>query len=192
MPRDRVYDLDDPQALRALAHPLRGRLLASLRIDGPATASQLARRFEESSGSTSYHLRELERYGFVEDDRDRGSGRERWWRAAHDYTNWSPATFSGGDPGDREAARQFLARTGRQYARLFARWVEELDNWPEAWQRASLSTDLFLRLTPAQLQALTEELDAVVQRYEDAGPDGDDAERVAVILQAFPQRGPYE
>ena len=68
----RTFDLTDPAALRALAHPLRGKLLAALRIDGPATASMLARRYGESSGATSYHLRQLARYGFIEDDASRG------------------------------------------------------------------------------------------------------------------------
>ena len=67
------YQLTDPAALRALAHPLRGKLLAALRIDGPATASMLARRYGESSGATSYHLRQLARYGFVEDDASRAA-----------------------------------------------------------------------------------------------------------------------
>jgi hypothetical protein len=47
-----------------------------------------------------------------------------------------------------------------------------------------------MRLTPAQLEALREELLATIFRYRDAGPDGDDAERVVVLLQAFPQAGP--
>ena len=44
--------------VRALAHPLRLRMLESLQ-DGPATASMLARELGESSGATSYHLRAL-------------------------------------------------------------------------------------------------------------------------------------
>jgi DNA-binding transcriptional ArsR family regulator len=68
-----------PHQIRALAHPLRYRLLELLR-EGPATATTLARRLGESSGATSYHLRQLGRYGLVEEDSERGTGRERWWR----------------------------------------------------------------------------------------------------------------
>lgn len=57
----------DAHSLRGLAHPLRIRLLGDLRLHGPATASQLAERLGESSGATSYHLRQLAAYGFVED-----------------------------------------------------------------------------------------------------------------------------
>ena len=69
----------DPRRLRALAHPLRIQLLSLLRKDGPATATLLAKRLGESSGATSYHLRQLAAYAFVEDDPERSkAGRERW------------------------------------------------------------------------------------------------------------------
>jgi DNA-binding transcriptional ArsR family regulator len=187
--RPRTYTLEDPEALRALAHPLRGRLLAALRLDGPATASMLARRYGESSGATSYHLRLLARYGFVEDDPGRRAGRERWWRAAHELTEWSPATFFDAEPGEGEAARQFMRRVVADYARWQARWIDELESWESDWREASEMSDLALRLTPGQLRALRDELLATIFRYRDAGPDGEGAERVMVLLQAFPQRG---
>ena len=186
----RAYTLHDPDALRALAHPLRGKLLAALRLDGPATASMLARRYDESSGATSYHLRMLARYGFVEDDPGHDSGRERWWRAAHELTEWSPDAFLGADPGETEAARQFMRRVLGDYARWQARWIDELGDWSPEWQDASELSDLAMRLTPAQLKALKEELLATIFRYREAGPDGDGSERVVVLLQAFPQSGP--
>lgn len=65
--------------VRALAHPLRMRMLDSLR-DGPATASMLARDLGESSGATSYHLRALEAAELVLEDLSRRKGRERWWQ----------------------------------------------------------------------------------------------------------------
>jgi DNA-binding transcriptional ArsR family regulator len=189
MADERTYTLEDPEALRALAHPLRGRLLAALRMDGPATASELARRYGESSGATSYHLRMLARYGFVEDDPAPRAGRERWWRAAHELTEWSPATFLDAEPGEGEAARQFMRRVVADYARWQARWIDELESWDSEWRDASELSDLGLRLTPAQLKALREELLATIFRYRDAGPAGDGAERVMVLVQAFPQRG---
>jgi DNA-binding transcriptional ArsR family regulator len=185
----RAYTLDDPEALRALAHPLRGRLLAALRLDGPATASMLGRRYGESSGATSYHLRMLARYGFVEDDPARRRGRERWWRAAHEFTEWSPAGFLDAEPGEGEAARQFMRRVVADYTRWQARWIDELERWDGDWREASEMSDIALRLTPAQLKSLRDELLATIFRYRDAGPDGEDAERVMVLLQAFPQRG---
>jgi DNA-binding transcriptional ArsR family regulator len=187
-----TYELQDPRALRALAHPLRGKLLASLRIDGPATASMLGRRYDESSAAASYHLRVLERWGFVEDDpeHDDDGGRERWWRAAHETTSWSPDTFRDGDPASTEAMRAFLQRVGMDYLRYYRQWIAEQHDWGEDWQDAALITDRFMRLTASQLAALGRELDEVIARYAALEPDGEDAERIAVIAHAFPQRGP--
>ena len=65
--------------VRALAHPLRLRMLESL-AEGPATASMLARDLGESSGATSYHLRALAGAGIIVEDLERRKGRERWWK----------------------------------------------------------------------------------------------------------------
>src|SRR6201991_5338172 len=77
----------DARTLRGLAHPLRVRILGLLRELGPATATTLAERLGQSTGATSYHLRILAQYGFVEDDPERNVGRERWWKAAHATTS---------------------------------------------------------------------------------------------------------
>src|SRR6266540_1994464 len=89
MAQENVRRITDVGSLKAVAHPLRLRLLGSLRIEGPATATDLARKLGESSGATSYHLRQLAKYGFIEDDPEQPNARDRRWRAAHRYTSWS-------------------------------------------------------------------------------------------------------
>ena len=73
---DRVLDTG---ALRALAHPLRVQIYDILSQYGPQTASSLAERLGESTGSTSYHLRALAKHDLIREVTDRGTGRERWW-----------------------------------------------------------------------------------------------------------------
>lgn len=75
-----LRQLSDAAALRALRHPLRKRIMRVLNRDGPATATSLARVLDENTGATSYHLRQLAAYGFVEEAPEHGTGRERWWR----------------------------------------------------------------------------------------------------------------
>ena len=65
--------------VRATAHPLRLRMLEVL-AEGPSTASKLAERLGESSGATSYHLRELAKSGLGVDDEESGHARHRGWR----------------------------------------------------------------------------------------------------------------
>src|SRR5215213_4648029 len=85
------------EQLQALAHPLRSRLLGALRFHGPATSTALAARLGTNSGATSYHLRQLAEVGLVEDDEERSNGRDRWWRAAHDMTQWRSEEFEDPD-----------------------------------------------------------------------------------------------
>ena len=72
--------------LRTLSHPTRLRMLMLLRLDGPATATQLAQQLRLNTGATSYHLRQLADQGFIVEDAERGDGRDRWWKAAHEST----------------------------------------------------------------------------------------------------------
>src|SRR5918912_2106212 len=90
----RGIQLTDPRAMRAYAHPVRLALIGLLRRHGPLTATQAAARLGESSGTTSFHLRQLAKYGFCE-EAGGGKGREKPWRATAMSTTWGPAP---GDP----------------------------------------------------------------------------------------------
>lgn len=83
--------ISDPGALKALAHPLRLRILRHLGTHGPATSTTLAAALGENTGTLSYHLRRLERGGFIEDAPEHPSGRERWWRAVRGLDVRRPA-----------------------------------------------------------------------------------------------------
>src|SRR6188768_2154792 len=158
MERKQVH-LDGKQ-IRVLAHPLRARLLARLRLDGPATATKLAESLGTNTGATSYHLRQLADVGLVEEDEEAGRGRERWWRAAHDMSSWQRDTFAG-DP-DATAAADWLDSFALQ--RFTARaeaWQQARPHAPAAWRTAAGFSDYILTLGSAQLDALTAELDAV-------------------------------
>src|SRR4051812_29710287 len=73
-------EIADAGAARALANPLRQRILRELRRCGEATSTTLARRLGVTTGGTSYNLRVLAEHGFVEEVPERARGRERWWR----------------------------------------------------------------------------------------------------------------
>lgn len=183
MPRFR--EIGDAQMLRAMAHPLRLRLIGTLRRDGPATASMLARRLGESSGATSYHVRILAKYGFVEDDSKRNRGRERWWRAVDEGASWSLDTD---DAGLLEADRAVGQQLANEYLRWIERWYEEMPDWDRRWRAAASSTDQWFELAPDELRSLADEVLAVLERYADRRKRTDDSERTMVVFHAFPQR----
>jgi DNA-binding transcriptional ArsR family regulator len=160
-------DVQDPRALRALAHPLRGRLLGVLRLDGPATATQLGYRLGESSGSTSYHLRQLAAYGFVEDMPGEGNGRERWWRALHRSTHWETADFLG-DPAAREVVDELLLQQVDQRRRVLAAYIDQRRERSDDWEPAGSLNDYAMRMRPDDAVAMAAELTAVLARWSDA------------------------
>jgi DNA-binding transcriptional ArsR family regulator len=187
MTEGEVRTVRDATALRALAHPLRLRILGALRVHGPATASELGRRLGESSGSISYHARQLAAHGFVEDAPEAGTRRERWWRAVDRGTEWTTGTD---DDAELDAAAALTAQVMREHAAWAESWLAELTSWPATWRRAAAVGDHLLRLTPAQVLALGEEVEALITRYRAAQADEDDAdaETVATVFHAFPTR----
>lgn len=177
----------DARSLRGIAHPLRVRILGMLREHGPSTATRLAERLGQSTGATSYHLRQLATYGFVAEEEDRGIGRERWWRAVHRSTVLDDREVADQVPAEVEA---YLRGVASVYAERMDRWLGELVSLPREWAGAATLSDWLLRLTPAETTALHDELVAVIQRYrrEPAEP-GDvpaGASRIAVQVQLMP------
>lgn len=182
----RTIELRDPRALRALAHPIRIRLLGLLRREGPLTASGAGRRIGESSGSASYHLRQLARWELVE-EADGGRGRERPWRATALFTAW---------PNVSETPE--LAEASETFARfVLARYVERLEQWlgrrslePPEWQEAAAFGDSLLYLTVEELAQLRDTLHGLAESYlervsqPELRPPG--ARPVALLQIAFP------
>lgn len=164
----------DPRSLRGLAHPLRVQMLDSLRRQGPATASQLAERLGESSGSTSYHLRQLAAHGFVVDDPTRGKGRERWWKSADDGLVLDDTLLNSTDPAVRGAADMLLHELVGQHTREMVAFVGSRNGRPEEWKGASDLSDHTLRLTPELTKELGREIRELIDSYRDLAPAEDD------------------
>lgn len=182
-PRADTFYVTDAATLKAIAHPLRVRLLGALRLDGPATASELARTFSESSGSTSYHLRQLERFGFVEEDPDQPNARDRRWRAKHRYTSWTDT-----DPAGAEASRWMRERQRTYHAQVAEAFDDDRAAWPAAWSEAAGGSDFATRLTPASLLELGERITALVEEYAARDAEAPDAEQVALYVAGYPFR----
>lgn len=165
---------DDIRAVRALAHPLRLELLDLLRFEGPATATLLARRVGESSGATSYHLRQLARYRYIEETPRQG-GRERWWRYRE-----RPVTVAHGDQADRRLLGEVLSRE----AHALDRYLAESRPDPR-WDQAAFFRSLALRLTAAELEQLARGIEALIAPLRRADADDAPAGTCPVRLLAF-------
>ncbi|MDT7805638.1 MAG: hypothetical protein QOI78_9071 [Actinomycetota bacterium] len=181
MPEPRTADL---KALKALANPLRQRILELLTAGGPATSTTLAQQLGVTTGGTSYNLRVLAENGFVAEIPERAHGRERWWRAVEHDVRLPP-------PGDQddpakaaigELHRLWLAGDTELYER-FERERPALGEWADAvpYSRGAIRVNL------EELADFFEAYLALLRRYQ--RPDGEtpaDARRVETRLLAFP------
>jgi DNA-binding transcriptional ArsR family regulator len=185
--RDTVLD---PKSLRGLAHPMRVRLRTELAASGPATASQLAARIGESSGATSYHLRQLATYGFVVEDQALGKGRERYWRAVH-RSVWFGGVMPDTEP-ELSASAEYVRAVARQYADRIERFADGLEAatvtlGPE-WDRAWDMSDWLLDLTPEQARDLSRQFHKLCMPFwhQLETPSADGTRRVVAQFQILP------
>ncbi|MEV6791168.1 helix-turn-helix domain-containing protein [Streptomyces sp. NPDC051320] len=188
MSSDKPVRTIDARSLRALAHPLRVRILESLRRDGPATSTRLAREFGENTGTVSWHLRHLAEHGFIEEDAERGTKRERWWRAIDDRQVLHTEQLRK-DPTAREAVDVYLQELIQQHFQRVTAYLSQA--WPDEWERSgTISNWDDLRLTPDRLKQLNAELMAVIDTYYPSAdePPAPGSLPVSIQIQAFPRR----
>ncbi|MGC5019464.1 winged helix-turn-helix domain-containing protein [Micromonospora sp. DT47] len=163
MPDQPVRDITDPQALRAIAHPLRLRILEAVGLHGPLTATQVAEHVGESPANCSWHLRQLAKYGFIT-EAGGGTGRQRPWRLVTDGHRWgdgeeSPELARAGD-----AAAQVLLEM--EYRALRA-WMAVRRQESPAWRDAGFFNQFMTWCTAEELTELKEEATRHFARYLD-------------------------
>ncbi|HTU29730.1 MAG TPA: helix-turn-helix domain-containing protein [Solirubrobacteraceae bacterium] len=179
----RISDLD---TLRALAHPTRIALLETLVIRGAMTATEAAEHVGESPSSCSFHLRQLQRFGFVE-EAGGGHGRRRPWRMTELGLHFSTEE---GDAATRIAARALhqLVR-GRQLER-YQVWQETRSSYPAEWREAALDSQSLVWMTSEELSALGERLRDVIpglyERIEDPSARPPGALPVELLMLGHP------
>jgi len=180
----------DIESLKGLSHPLRAQLLESLWALGPGTASQLGERLGESSGATSYHLRILEKHGFVREDATRGTARERYWERTPVGLTLNVTDF---EPDS--AARAAAETVGREWERSRAGLLEEFNrrgpsDLPREWYEASAINTINLQLTREQLSEFVVEVEAVFERWVSTHKQPTPGSRpVQAHFNAFPVLG---
>jgi DNA-binding transcriptional ArsR family regulator len=177
--------------LRGLAHPLRLQLLQVLRSDGPATATQLARRLGESSGATSYHLRALHRAGMVEEAEQR-NGRERWWQRAPGritIPNSIPPDASEGERSDLQAAHaQIESILVERDEEALASWMAIRYDLPIEWQDSQWIGNLRMWGTAADVQEfVTAVLNLAEPLRKSPASPGSDRKEVHFTFRVLPQ-----
>lgn len=155
----------DVTTLKAFAHPLRVRIVDSLSIYGAQTASGLAARLGESSGSMSYHLRQLAKHDLVREVEGRGSARERWWERSP-----QPIALVSAELPDTAATRSASDLIEWEWERqreiVFHDFMRRRESeLPPEWIAATTAETVNLRLTSEQLRELVGDVDALLSDY---------------------------
>jgi DNA-binding transcriptional ArsR family regulator len=191
-PRE-IRKLTDARTLRALAHPIRIALLELLLLEGAQTATEAAEQIGETPTTCSFHLRQLARYGFVE-EAGGGRGRARPWRLTGIGMSFDPAS------GDREAevASEATVRLfrERQLGR-YDTWLATRGAYPPAWRKAASDSEYLFYLTPDELEQMNAEVHTLLERwFEREGRIEDPARRppgsapVEMLMFNFPIAAP--
>lgn len=176
--------ISDIEALKALAHPLRQQMLTRLQQRGPATSADMSTEFNVDRGAASYHLRQLARFGFVEEDTERSAGRRRYWRAvAQDMRLPTDQVDTEVAAVAFEIGRQWLDRSESDlHAYLSQR--EEFGEFAVAAQHSFGGT----ALTPQELTQFGEEYIAFLNRWHREPAPG--RRHISVLFHAFPTPHP--
>lgn len=186
---ERSIKITDPRTLRAYAHPLRMRLVGLLRSEGPMTATQAAARLDDNVPNCSFHLRQLAKYGFAE--RVPGAdGRERPWRATTQYTSWDDDSD---DPAIKAATDQLNSVMLTLFVQRAQDYLAVRGDEPVEWRVAAGFGDTLLHVTATELRELTEEIDALLARYDERVADParrPPGSRPVQIIQMTVPRGP--
>jgi predicted ArsR family transcriptional regulator len=147
--------LTDPETMRALAHPARIALWQHLLLEGPATATECAPVAGLSPSACSYHLRQLARYGFVEQDQAAAAtGRERPWRAVVSSTMIEDLD----DPVAEMAARLLNSSLDEHWREARRRYLAHEEDYPAEWRRAAGGDQTVLYATADELARLREQI----------------------------------
>ena len=178
-PETRV--IRDPQAIRALAHPARLRVLERLREGDELTATECAAATGLSPSAMSYHLRALERWGFVERT-ESVDGRERPWRAI--AQSWRIDAVP--DPRMAAAADTMLGAMLAGVREAFSEWFGHEASQPTAWQDAATVKSATVWITADEAAAINARHDAALADYQGRTaherPDGARRVRIAQLV----------
>jgi len=177
----------DPKILRAIAHPVRNRILTELTASGSMRAADLARELDIPANQASFHLRQLAKYGLVEEDPEAARDkRDRVWRPTSELGLMVRLDDLEQQPGGKAASAVF-----RQNA---ASWghavVEAVYNGPRDPETLRTVNESAVRLTQDEAGQLAGELDAVVAAWIKRTRGRDSDRRTYLwfsVLQPYPE-----
>jgi DNA-binding transcriptional ArsR family regulator len=180
--------VSDTATMRALSHPVRVALVEELWRGGAMTATELGERIGETSTTCSFHLRQLAKYGWVE-EAGGGKGRARPWRMTSTGFE-TPSTYEDTAAAVANTALVSLFRE-RQIDR-YRNWVQSRSAWPQEWREASTDSQFGYYMTVEELDRFGKELNTLLRKWFSEERVTDPAQRppgsahVELLAVAYP------
>jgi DNA-binding transcriptional ArsR family regulator len=163
------FELTDPQAMRALAHPVRLAILTHLQRHGPATATQLSPAVGATPSVTSWHLRHLASFGLVADWDGGTDRRQRWWQATASGFRFEPPA----DEAGKDAYRMLADRLVTQGVDAMRAWFADVEpDLEDEWRRLAGAANTACPLTLEELDEVERTIDEMLGEFvrrRDAG-----------------------
>jgi DNA-binding transcriptional ArsR family regulator len=180
------FEITDPKAMRALAHPVRLAILTHLQRHGPATATQLSPEVGATPSVTSWHLRHLAGFGLVADWDGGSDKRQRWWQAtSRGFRFEAPPDDEG-----QQAYRLLTAELGRASEQQMHRWFAEVEpRLDSEWRALSGAANTTVPVTREELESIEQTIDELLGafvRRRDAGEVPDGARPVRFLRYTMP------
>lgn len=181
----------DPRMLRAIAHPVRSRILSELGAAGCLRAADVARLIGIPANQASFHLRQLAKYGLAveapEEARDR---RDRVWKPVAEGGVELQMQGMAGTPEGRSAVRVWQrnsAAWARHVVSAAYDWpTDQVDDEEDPVFVGIVNTPI--RLSAEEAEELSGELGDVLKRWRERQRGRDDARTYLFFstLQPYP------
>ena len=178
----------DPRVLRAIAHPVRNRILAELSAGGPMRAADVAQELGIPANQASFHLRQLAKYGLIEEAPEAARDqRDRVWKSVDDGGLSIDVGALEKEPGGKAAATVFL-RNAAGYAHHLVESAYGQDRRPDT-HRSTMDTAV--RLTKDEAAQLAAEVGELLDRWTERHRGRDDGRTTyAFHAMLLPQPDP--
>jgi DNA-binding transcriptional ArsR family regulator len=176
------FEVTDPSAMRAMAHPVRLAILTHLQRHGPATATQLSSVVGASPSVTSWHLRHLATFKLVKDWDGGHDGRERWWQTVARGFRFDLPTGDEGQGAYRMLSAQFFRANLSHAQQWFAEVEPDLEY---EWRSRSGVSNTRVVLTLEELAQIENEIEKLLAPFIHRDSAGSKVETRGVRLMRF-------
>jgi predicted ArsR family transcriptional regulator len=181
----RSNGISDPRVLRAIAHPMRQRVLGELVAAGHLRAADVAQVLDIPANQASFHLRQLAKYGLVEDAPELArDGRDRVWRVTYE----SGLSVNLDDLVDQDGGKAAVTVFRKQWTADAHAAIDRADR-PERQKDAMVAVSTHaVRLTKEEARALAKEISDLVDEWREKGKSATSSRTYEVlwVLQPAP------